>query len=173
MKKHIVLTLGIICMGFQTLTILDSSISGDFDGNGTQEKAWIKTDFAGQQGNGESEEYIPARRSLLFENNKYAEINIENASEVFNIGDINSNQTDEILISGSHGLDPFYHPYSVYTLDTIQKSWLKVLDANAPTRKHEAPKNWVFNKNDTLFYWSSILTDFTPTLKDTLRWVKK
>jgi hypothetical protein len=173
MTRFIYIVTGIFLMSFLTLTELNDSIIGDFDGNGDEEKAWIQTIFPGQAAYGEGQEYIPAQRKVLFSKSVFPEIEIGNASSLYNVGDINKNQSDEILISGSHGFNPFDHPYSVYTFDTVNKAWLKVLDANAPSAIQSDPNNWVFIKNDTVFYWSSNIPDYSATLKDTLKWMVK
>ena len=148
-------------------------ITGDFNGDGVKEEAWIKTESEGQMGDGEREEYRSAIRRVLFSNKFFPEINIRNASSLFNIGDVNKNQTDEILVAGYHDIEPFCNTYSVYTFDQEAKSWRTFLNVNAPVRDHGSAEKWVFSRNDTVFYWSSISPDYSIELKDTLRWIEK
>ena len=172
-KKSILILACTTLFGFTYQNEPDKFIMGDFNGDGVKEKAWIKSESEGQVGDGEREEYRSAIRRVLFSNKLFPEINIRNASSLFNIGDVNKNQTDEILVAGYHDLEPFSNTYSVYTFDLEAKSWRTFLNVSAPVRDHGSAEKWVFSRNDTVFYWSSILQDYSIDLKDTLRWIEK
>lgn len=138
---------------------LQSPITGEFDGNGKSEKAWVITIEQGQSGNGEEMVYIPARRRIRFSSSLLPAIDIENAAGIYNIGDINQNHTDEILACCQYGLDPFDKTYRVYSFDKSRNSWRMLLHPAIPDIvRHDDPAKWVFLKGDTIFYWSSIQT---------------
>ena len=171
MKRSIYILIGIVCLSFLTQMESHTTISGDFDGDEKEERASIHIEAPGQKGDGEGELYIASSSKVVFSTKKLPFIAIGNASALYNIGDINYNQTDEILISGWHDpFDPFYQGYAVYTFDTSKQGWLKVLDANAPSAIRGSPEQWVHRKNDTIFYWTSMLTDDLLKI-DTLRWI--
>lgn len=173
MKKLILILACTTLLGISFQSERDNYIIGDFNGDGVKENAWIKTESDGQKGDGEKEEYRAAIKRVLFSNKLFPEINIGNANNLFNIGDVNKNQTDEILISGYHGLEPFSNSYSVYTFSIESKYWQNLLNENAPIQDHGKAEDWVFSRNDTIFYWSSIFLDYSIEPKDTLRWMKK
>lgn len=172
-NRIIIILICLILVGFSSPIECDNSILGDFNGDGVKESAWIKTQNEGQIGNGEGKEYIQAERRVLFSNRLFSEIDIKNASSIFNIGDINNNLADEILITGYHGTQPFDNTYTVYTFDTLSKYWKMVLNANNTVTSHGNPKKWVFIKNDTIYYWSTTQPDYSVEIKDTLMWIKK
>jgi len=171
MKRSIYILIGIVCLSFLTQMESHRTISGDFDGDEKEERASIHIETPGQKGDGEGELYIASSSKVVFSSKKIPSIAIGNASALYYIGDINYNQTDEILISGWHDpSDPFYQGYAVYTFDTSKPGWLKVLDANAPSAIRGSPEQWVHRKNDTIFYWTSKLKDDLLKI-DTLRWI--
>jgi hypothetical protein len=173
MKISFYILIGLIGLSFLTQKESHTTIRGDFDGDGEQESASIVTETPGQKGDGENEMYMADLRKVGFSRKKFPSIAIGNASALYNIGDINLNQTDEILISGWHDpSDPFYHGYAVYTFDPSKQAWLKVLDANVPSASRGYPEQWVYQKNDTLFYWNSLLTN-ELLKRDTLCWIHK
>jgi hypothetical protein len=172
MKKLIYILVCFTIMGFSFQRELYNSIQGDFDGDGVNEKATIITVSEGQNGNGEDEEYYPAIRKVIFSNKAIKDLEIGNAGGLYNIGDINKNQTHEILIAGYHSAEPFSNTYSVYTFDKKTKYWKPILNESSPVGNHGVPENWVISKNDTIYYWSSTMPDHAFELKDTLRWIK-
>lgn len=172
MKKLFYIAACILLMGFLTQKENGDFAIGDFDGNGTSETAWIQSKFVGQMGDGEREVYMEANRVVLFSENTFPKIDISNASSLYNIGDVNGNQTDEILIAGYHGLGPFENTYAVYSFDSANRGWLRLLDASTPTNKQNDPSKWLYRSNDSIYYWSSMLSD-DFMLIDTLRGIKK
>lgn len=132
-------------------------IYGDFDGDGVEEKAWMMMQAENNEIHFGNRDHIPS-------------LHLGSITSVYNLGDVDQNSTHELLVLGLDNTDPFSHPYTLYSFDSLNRAWFTLVYANAPTQHPEDPQKWVYQQHDTLFYWSSVMHGHDHNLKDTLCW---